>query len=67
MKEVYYKGQPYQYQIIELKGRRQYQLFKDGVLKHSVEQNELDIKSVVSIILDTYYTSTNPRVHSQVM
>ena len=64
MKEVYYKGQPYQYEIVDLTGKRQFQLFKDGMLVHSVEQSELDIKSIVSLILDSYYQNAKPRVHS---
>ena len=64
MKEIYYKGQPYQYDVIELKGKRQFQLFKDGILMHSVEQSELDIKSIVSLILDSYYKNTKQQVHS---
>jgi hypothetical protein len=66
MKEVYYKGQPYEYQIIELKGKRHFQLFKNGVLAHSVEQSDLDIKSIVSLILDAYYKTTQPKMQSQV-
>ena len=61
MKEVYYKGQPYQCRIIELKGKRQFQLYKNEVLMHSVEQSELDIKSIVSLILDAYY-SVRPKI-----
>jgi hypothetical protein len=64
MKEVYYKGQPYEYQVIELQGKRQFQLFQNGVLMHSVEQSELDIKSIVSLILEAYYRNTKPGVHS---
>ena len=55
MNEVYYKGQPYQYKIIELGGKRHFQLFENGLLKHSVEQGELDIRSIVSFILESYY------------
>lgn len=58
MKEVYYKGHPYQYKIIELGGKRNFNLYKDGALKHSVEQSELDIRSIVSFILDSYYQNT---------
>lgn len=61
MKEVYYKGQPYEYQLVELKGKRQFNLYKDGVLMHAVDQSELDIKSIVSFILDAYYKSTPAR------
>jgi len=57
MKEVYYKGHPYQYKIIEVGGKRQFQLYENGVLKHSVDQGDLDIRSIVSFILDSYYGS----------
>ena len=58
MKEVYFKGQPYQYKISESGGKRHFQLFQDGMLKHSIEQGELDIRSIVSFILDSYYRNT---------
>jgi hypothetical protein len=62
MKEVYYKGQPYQFNIIETGGKRHFQLFENGVLKHSVDQGELDIRSIVSFILDSYYRSAPRKV-----
>jgi hypothetical protein len=62
MKEVYYKGLPYEYQITELKGRRHFQLFKEGTLMHSVDQSELDIKSIVSLILDSYYRNSTAKM-----
>ncbi len=55
MKQVYYKGQAYDYKTVDVNGKRQYQLFRDGELFQSVEQCELDIKSIVSLILDSYY------------
>jgi hypothetical protein len=64
MKQVYYKGQPYDYKTIEVHGKRQYQLFKDGQLFQCVEQCELDIKSIVSLILDSYYKHTASPVHT---
>lgn len=67
MKEVYYKGKPYQYKVIDLKGKRQFQLFEDGVLKHSVDENELDVKSIVSLILDAYYRNIKPAAKSTVI
>jgi hypothetical protein len=67
MKEVYYKGKPYAYKTIDLKGKRQYQLYENGTLVHSVEENELDIKSVVSMILDSYYRNISPAVKSKVL
>jgi hypothetical protein len=56
MKEVYYKGQPYNYEVIGLMGQRVYVLYKDGELVEHVKEEELDIRSRVSIILDEYYS-----------
>jgi hypothetical protein len=67
MNEVYYKGKAYAYKTIDLKGKRQYQLYENGILVHSVEENELDIKSVVSMILDSYYRNIGPAVKSKVL
>jgi hypothetical protein len=50
--------------MVESMGKRQFQLFKDGVLMHSVEQSELDIKSIVSLILDTYYRSAQKQARA---
>lgn len=61
MKEVYYKGQPYHFKIIEAGGTRHFQLFENGVLKHSIEQGDLDVRSIVSFILDSYYRQTPPK------
>ncbi|HYC87408.1 MAG TPA: hypothetical protein VEB86_19380 [Chryseosolibacter sp.] len=66
MKEVYYKGEPYEYQMVESKGKRQFHLYKNGVLMHNVEQCELDIKSIVSLILDAYYRSAKSNVQTRV-
>jgi hypothetical protein len=55
MKEVFYKGTPYQFKVVNQGGRREFQLIENGVVKHTVEENELDVKSIVSLILDAYY------------
>lgn len=64
MKQIYYKGQGYDYKTVDVNGKRQYQLFKDGELFQTVEQSELDIKSIVSLILDSYYRHTAPAVRT---
>jgi hypothetical protein len=66
MKEVYYKGEPYDYKVIDLKGKRQFQLYREGVLMHSVEQCELDIKSIVTLILEAYYRNAQKTVNTGV-
>jgi hypothetical protein len=67
MKEVYYKGKAYEYKVIDLKGIRQFQLYENGVVKHSVEENELDVKSLVSLILDSYYRTIKTSSKSSVL
>lgn len=64
MKEVYYKGHPYQYKIIEVAGKRHFNLYENGLLKHTLEQGELDIRSIVSFILDSYYQSSPSKVNA---
>lgn len=67
MKELYYKGRPYEYKVVDLKGKRQFQLIENGVVKHSVEENELDVKSIVSLILDAYYRNVKTASKSTVL
>ena len=55
MKEVFYKGRPYQFKVVNENGRREFHLLENGAVKHTVEENELDVKSIVSLILDAYY------------
>jgi hypothetical protein len=67
MKEVYYKGKAYAYKLVDSKGRRQYQLFDNGSVVSTVDENELDIRSIVSLILDSYYKNVKPSVRSSVL
>ena len=67
MKEVYYKGQPYQYKVVESGGKRHFHLYENGIFKHSVEQGELDIRSIVSFILDSYYQNAPSKFNSGVL
>ena len=67
MKEVYYKGQPYQYKMMETAGKRHFQLYENGLLKHTVEQGELDIRSIVSFILDSYYKNVPGKLNNTVL
>lgn len=67
MKEVYYKGKAYTYRLIDSKGKREYQLIENGVTIHTVEENELDIRSIVTLILDSYYKNVKPAFRSSVL
>lgn len=64
---VYHKGLPYQYKVVDVDGKRRFQLFENGDLKHSVEQGELDIRSLVTFILDTYYRNTPSKIKTSVL
>ena len=55
MKRVYYKGQPYEFKVRTTKNERVFALYQDGALVREVAQSDLDIKSVVSLILEEYY------------
>lgn len=67
MKEVFYKGKPYEFKVVELRGKRQFQLLENGSVKHSVEESELDVKSIVSLILDSYYRNVKTTSKSAVL
>lgn len=58
MNKVYYKGQPYDFKVTRLtSGQRHYSLYKNGLLTHSVMEDDLDKRTIVSFILDAYYKS----------
>jgi hypothetical protein len=59
MEKVYYRGQPYSFEVIELMGERLFVLYKEGQLSHYVREDELDIRSRVSMILDAYYSEAS--------
>jgi hypothetical protein len=64
MKEVYFKGQPYNCEVIDLMGENLYVLYKDGEVVRYVKEDEIDIRSRVSWILDAYYTNSTSFVES---
>ncbi len=58
MKKVYYKGEPYDFKVTRLEsGQRHYALYRDNLLTHSVMEEDLDKRTLVSFILDAYYKS----------
>jgi hypothetical protein len=67
MKEVYYKGQPYQYKVVESDGKRSFHLYENGIFKYSVEQGDLDIRSIVTFILDSYYQNVPSKFNRSVL
>jgi hypothetical protein len=67
MKKLYYRGQPYDFEVSELMGKRFFVLYKDGEVVDYVKEDELDIRSRVSMILDEYYSASQSSVRNKVM
>jgi hypothetical protein len=61
MKKVYFKGHPYEFQVRNTQGERLFALYQDGSFVREVAQSDLDIKSVVSLILEEYYQEITSR------
>jgi hypothetical protein len=67
MKNLYYRGQPYDFEVSELMGKRCFVLSKNGEVVQQVNEDELDIRSRVSMILDAYYSVPQSAVQSSVL
>jgi hypothetical protein len=67
MKKLYYRGQPYDFEVAELMGKRFFVLYKNGEVVQYVKEDELDIRSRVSMILDDYYSVPQSSVKSNVL
>ena len=57
MNKLYYRGNAYDFTSSEVNAKRSYTLFQDGKPVYQISEDELDIRSRVSLILDAYYTS----------
>ena len=55
MKKLYYRGQAYDFETSDLMGKRYFVLYKNGEAIQHIKEDELDIRSRVSLILDAYY------------
>ena len=67
MKKLYYRGQPYDFEVSEFMGKRYFVLYKDGEVVQYVKEDDLDIRSRVSMILDDYYKIPNSPVQTNVV
>jgi hypothetical protein len=67
MKKLYYRGHPYDFEVSELMGKRFFVLYKNGEVLQYVKEDELDIRSRVSMILDEYYNVPQTSVRSNVL
>jgi hypothetical protein len=64
MKKLYYRGQAFDYEVAELMGKRFFVLYKNGEVVQYVKEDEVDIRSRVSIILDDYYKAPQSSKHT---
>ena len=67
MKKLYYRGQPYDFEVSELMGKRFFVLYKNGEVVQYVKEDELDIRSRVSMILDAYYGAPQATLQRNVL
>ncbi len=66
MNKLYYRGQPYDFTVSEILGKRYFVLSKDGKVVEHVKEDELDIRSRVSMILDDYYRMPQPTMQGNI-
>ena len=55
MKRIFYKGVPYESLAVDMEGRKKYALYQNDQFVHFIDEDEVDKKSRVSIILEAYY------------
>jgi hypothetical protein len=67
MNKLYYRGKAYDFKQTLLADGRVFTLLHDGQPVHNVREEELDIRSRVSLILDAYYTTVRPSASSAVL
>lgn len=64
MKQVFYNGHSYEYRVSERDGIRMFSLYEKGVLRYNLAENELDKRTLVSLILDSYYSKARQKAES---
>jgi hypothetical protein len=67
MKKLYYRGQSYDFEVAELMGKRFFVLYKNGEVVQYVKEDEVDIRSRVSMILDDYYKTPKPSIEANAL
>lgn len=65
MKKLYYRGQAYDFEVAELMGNRFFVLYRNGEVVQYVKEDEVDIRSRVSMILDDYYQPSSASIQSK--
>lgn len=56
MSKVYYQGKAFPYKVIgDIPGQRWYMLYENNVLRHFVEEHNVEKRSILKSIFDFYY------------
>lgn len=61
MKQVFYNGHSYEYRVSERDGIRMFSLYEKGILRYNLTENDLDKRTLVSFILDSYYSKARQK------
>jgi hypothetical protein len=68
MKKVYYRGEPYEFKVTgDQVGKRQFQLFKNGIFTYFVEEQDLDKPSLATMVLESYYRNFKTTTRSAIL
>jgi hypothetical protein len=67
MNKIYYRGKAYDFRQNILADERVFTLLDEGQPVYKVREDELDIRSRVSLILDAYYTTVRRSSSSAVL
>lgn len=66
MKQVFYNGHLYEYTVSERDGVRLFSLYEKGVLRYNLAENDLDKRTLVSFILDNYFSKQRQKPESAI-
>jgi hypothetical protein len=66
-RKVYFRGQAFDYRAVDIAGRLHYILYLNGIVEHVIPREELDQRSLVSQILDRYYSAPRASVMMEVL
>jgi hypothetical protein len=67
MNKLYFRGIAYDFEVTESNNERAFALYKDGELFRIVNEEELDIRSRVSLILDAYYSTVQSTTQNELL
>ena len=66
-RKVFFRGQAFDYRAVDIAGRLHYILYSNGIVEHVIPREELDQRSLVSQLLDRYYSTPRASVMMEVL